>query len=476
MASPADTGRRPNIVLIVSDDHGREALGCYGNPVVSTPVLDQLAAEGTRFTNSFCTTASCAASRSVILTGLYNHTNGTFGHTHGVHHFSCYDDVVTLPAMLNAGGYRTGRAGKKHYAPESLFPFQWHCPEGYGRDDVGMAEACREFVAERAPGAVAAPFFLYWCSHDPHRARVVEDHPLRPNNFGNPVEPFPGDTEHRFSEDEVIVPSFLSDTPEVRAEIAQYYQSIARLDRGIGRLIEILKETGRDENTVILYISDNGAAFPEAKTTLYEPGMNLPLIVRDPRQATQQGCAGMTAGMAAGIATDALVTWADITPTVLDFAGLYADAVEHGATFHGKSFKDVLDQESPSDWRDEVYAAHTFHEITNYYPMRVLRTKRYKFIWNIAWKLDYSFASDLWVSACWQAVVREGMTHFGARSVDAYLHRPRFELYDVIEDPDEVVNLADRPEYAALVEEFCAKLRRFQQQTRDPWEHKWIYE
>ena len=99
MASPTGTDQRPNIILIVSDDHGREALGCYGNPVVRTPNLDPLAAKGIRFTNSFCTTASCAASRSVILTGLYNHTNGTFGHTHGVHHFSCYDDVATLPTM-----------------------------------------------------------------------------------------------------------------------------------------------------------------------------------------------------------------------------------------------------------------------------------------------------------------------------------------------------------------------------------------
>jgi N-sulfoglucosamine sulfohydrolase len=317
-----------------------------------------------------------------------------------------------------------------------------------------MAEACREFLAGEDP------FFLYWCSFDPHRARFVEDHPLRPNNFGNPMESFPGDKEQPFAEDEVIVPSFLSDTPEVRAEIAQYYQSIARLDRGIGRLIEILGETGQYENTVLLYISDNGAAFPEAKTTLYEPGMCLPLIVRSPQHSNT------------GIANDALVTWADITPTVLDFAGLYTDP----DAFHGKSFKDILDQESPQDWRDEVYAAHTFHEITNYYPMRVLRTQQYKFIWNIAWKLDYSFASDLWYSASWQAVVREGMSHFGTRSVDAYLHRPRFELYDVEQDPDEVVNLADRNEYAALVEEFCDKIRRFQQETRDPWEHKWTYE
>jgi N-sulfoglucosamine sulfohydrolase len=232
------------------------------------------------------------------------------------------------------------------------------------------------------------------------------------------------------------------------------------LDRGIGRLIQILREIGRYENTVILYISDNGAAFPEAKTTLYEPGMCLPCIVHSPQHSNS------------GVVNDALITWADITPTVLDFAGLYDDP----EAFHGKSLKDVLDQESPTGWRDEVFAAHTFHEITNYYPMRVLRTKHYKFIWNIAWKLDYSFASDLWYSASWQAVVRDGLEHFGARSVDAYLRRPRFELYDIEHDPNEVVNLADRPECAALVDQFCAKIRCFQRATKDPWEHKWIYE
>jgi N-sulfoglucosamine sulfohydrolase len=454
MPNAQDINRRPNIILIVSDDHGREALGCYGNPVIHTPNLDRLAQTGARFTNSFCTTASCAASRSVILTGLYNHTNGTYGHTHGCHHFACFDDVVTLPALLNAGRYRTGRAGKKHYAPESIYPFQWHCPEGFGRDDVGMAEACRAFIEGDEP------FFLYWCSFDPHRAGLVEDHPLRPNSFGNPSQSFPGDKEQPYAEDEVIVPPFLSNTPEVRAEVAQYYQSISRLDRGIGRLIDILEETGKYEDTVILYISDNGAAFPEAKTTLYEPGMCLPCIVRSPQHS------------GTGLANDGLITWADIAPTVLDFAGLYQNPEQ----FHGKSFAGILDRESPEDWRDEVYAAHTFHEITNYYPMRVIRTHRFKFIWNIAWKLDYSFASDLWASISWQGALRDDLTHFGARTVDAYIHRPRFELYDLENDPDEIDNLAERPEYAELVESFCEKLKAFQRDTQDPWLHKWIYE
>jgi N-sulfoglucosamine sulfohydrolase len=450
-----ESDTRPNVVLIVSDDHGREALGCYGNQVVRTPNLDRLAAEGVRFTDSFCTTASCAASRSVILTGLYNHANGTYGHTHGCHHFACFDDVVSLPALLRQGGYRTGRVGKKHFAPESVYPFDWGYPERtFGRDDVRMAEACREFV--RGP----SPFFLYWCSMDPHRAGVVEEHPLRPNDFGNPRVSFPGDQEEPFAEDEVVVPSFLSDTPEVRAEIAQYYQSIARLDRGIGRLMEVLHEEGQAERTVVLYISDNGAAFPEAKTTLYEPGMRLPCIVRSPLHANR------------GTTCDGLITWADITPTVLDLAGLYQEPER----FHGRSFVEIIDQQSPAGWRDEVMAAHTFHEITNYYPMRVVRTQRYKFIWNIAWKLDYSFASDLWASASWQRVLREGSERFGARSVESYVHRPRFELYDLEADPDEVTNLADRPEYEELVASFCDKIKRFQEDTHDPWLHKWIYE
>ena len=174
--------KQPNIVLIVSDDHGREALGCYGNEVIRTPHLDALASDGVRFTNAFCTTASCAASRSAILTGMHNHANGTFGHTHGVHHFSCFDDVQTLPALLSAGGYRTCRAGKQHYAPLENYPFSDGHPDGtFDRDDVRMAEACRDFVN------ADTPFFLYWCSHNPHRAGVDDTHPLRPDS--NPASP-----------------------------------------------------------------------------------------------------------------------------------------------------------------------------------------------------------------------------------------------------------------------------------------------
>ncbi|MFW5997091.1 MAG: sulfatase [Lentisphaeria bacterium] len=445
----------PNIVLMVADDLGSEGMGCYGNDVINTPNLDALADNGVRFTNSFCTTASCAASRSVILTGKHNHANGTYGHTHGNHHFAAFSDTVSLPFLLNQKGYRTGQIGKKHFAPDSVYPFQWTCGDThFGRDDVRMSEACREFIQGEEP------FFLYWCSYNPHRAGIVEDHPLRPNSFGNPTSSFPGDKEQVYSEDEVEIPRFLSDTPEVRAELAQYYQSVSRLDRGVGHLMDVLKDEGKLENTIVMFISDNGIAFPEAKTTLYDPGMKLPCLVRSPLHKNQ------------GMDCDGLITWADITPTILDWADVDADEYD----FHGNSFDRIIDEESPQNWRQEIYAAHSFHGITNYYPMRVVRTKQYKFIYNIAWKLDYSFASDLWASPAWQAVLRDEAKYFGPRSVEAYVHRPCFELYDLENDPDEINNLAADPKYAEMVDDFKEKLKIFQADTNDPWLHKWEYE
>jgi len=447
--------KRPNIILMVADDHGRDTES-YGNPAIKTPNLDRLSEDGVTFTNAFCTTASCAASRSVILTGIYNHANGTYGHTHGCHHFSCFNDVVTLPKLLNEAGYSTARVGKMHYAPEELFPFQQGHPGGrFGRNDVQMSEACREFIKGKKP------FFLYWCSFNPHRGGgKVESHPCKPDRFGNPEKSFSGDEEMVYDEDEVFVPPYLPDTPETRAELAQYCQSVSRLDRGVGRLMEILKEEGEYENTLVIYISDNGAAFHGAKTNLYEPGMNLPCIVKSPIHENR------------GTECDGLITWADLTPTILDFAEVY----ETPKAFHGRSFKDIIGQESPQKWRKEAYAAHTFHEITNYYPMRVVRTKKYKFIWNIAHPLTYSSASDLWRASSWQGALRDKLESYGKRSIDAYLHRPKFELYDLEKDPYETVNLAEEDEYASLVDEFCTKLKRFQRETNDPWIHKWEYE
>jgi len=424
---------RPNVLLYVVDDQGTGDAGCYGNPVIKTPGLDMLAREGTRFTHGFCTTASCSASRSVILTGMYNHATGQYGHMHGYNHFVSFPDIESLPVLLSSAGYRTASAGKYHVAPEEVYHFHEYIKGGA---PSRMADACKPFIAAKDAG----PFFLYFCTTEPHR-------PFR-REGSDPVDP-----------NDVIVPPYLPDTPECRQELAEYYGSVQRTDRGLLRLIEILKETGHWDDTLILYISDNGIAFPGAKTTLYDPGMRLPCVVRNPYQKTR------------GIVCNAMVTWADITPTILDFAR----AMPREQNFHGRSFLPALEKENPQGW-DEVYASHTFHEITMYYPMRVVRTRRYKLIWNIAHGLEYPFASDLWASRTWQSVLKRDMKQYGKRPIDAYLHRPKFELYDIENDPDEVINLADDPGNAKILEELKSKLRAFQKRTKDPWILKWEHE
>jgi N-sulfoglucosamine sulfohydrolase len=451
----ARKSKRPNVVLIVSDDHGLETLGCYGNPVIKTPNLDGLAAEGVRFTNAFCTTASCSASRSVILSGIYNHANGQYGHQHSYNHFISFDNIKTLPVRLTEAGYRTGRIGKYHVAPENVYKFDEALP-GNSRSPVQMAENCRDFIRGNNQ-----PFFLYFCMSDPHRGGgVAEELPGKPDRFGNRAKGnYPGVKEVTYDPNKVIVPPFLPDIPECRAELAQYYQSVSRVDQGVGRLLNVLKKAGQYDNTLIIYISDNGVAFPGAKTTLYEPGMNLPCIVRRPGQKNK------------GITCDALINFADLAPTICDFAGALSD----DNAFQGRSFRSALEQEHPKGW-DVTYASHTFHEITMYYPMRVVRQRKYKLIWNIAHGLDYPFASDLWAASTWQATLRDKRRYYGKRTVKAYLHRPEFELYDLESDPHEVKNLAGNPKYAKVLAELKSKLKAFQKRTKDPWIVKWKHE
>jgi N-sulfoglucosamine sulfohydrolase len=447
--------KKPNVVLVVADDHGREAVGCYGNPVIKTPNLDKLASEGVRFTHAFCTTASCSASRSVILTGLYNHANGQYGHQHSFHHFVSFENIKSLPVLLTKAGYRTARIGKLHVAPPEVYKFDEELG-AESRNPVAMTQKCKDFIA----ASDARPFFLYFCPSDPHRGGGKADElPYKPDRFGNRAKGYPGVKEVKYDPKDIIIPPFLPDIPECRSELAQYYQSVSRVDQGVGQLLEILKQSGKYESTLVIYISDNGVAFPGAKTTLYEPGMNLPCIVRSPYQKKQ------------GLVCNAMITWADITPTILDFAG----ALQKETDFHGRSFQSILEDESPKGW-DEIYASHTFHEITMYYPMRVIREREHKLIWNIAHGLEYPFASDLWESSTWQAVLQRGDKFYGKRSIDAYLHRSEFELYDLDEDPYEIKNLAGDAKYEKLLGELKEKLKSFQNRTNDPWIIKWQHE
>ncbi len=479
MAMPAWSAPK-NIVLFVADDLGRD-LGCYGNTVIQTPNIDRFAKEGTVFTHAFATTASCSASRSVILTGLHNHANAHYGHQHAYHHFSAYDWVKSLPVLLGKGGYRTARVGKYHVAPEEVFQFD-HAFPGNSRDVVTMTDNSREFIAAKSD----QPFFLYICTSDPHRGGgKATELPHQPDRFGNlETGTYKGITPIKYSPNDVLVPPFLPDTPACRAELAQYYEAVSRIDQGFGYLLETLKKAGVYEDTLILLISDHGIAMPGGKTTVYEPGLNSPCIVRGPT-ASQRG-----------IESNAMVSWVDLTPTLLDFAGVLDPATgtvpvdmaslpgkgkgkEKKAEpyrFHGRSFLSVVDQTKPEGW-DRINASHTFHEIQMYYPMRVVRERQYKLIWNIAYPLPYPFASDLWAAATWQAQWKLGKdAPYGKRTVGQYIQRPKFELYDLRKDPHESQNLAEDPQFQSVLLEMQQKLKRFQQDASDPWILKWEYE
>ncbi len=485
-ANADDSPKKPvakNVVVIVADDLGWQ-LGCYGDQQAKTPNIDQLAAEGVRFTRAYCTTASCSASRSVLMTGLFNHATGHFGHAHADNHFSTYDSVRTLPVMMTEVGYRTCSIGKYHLAPEATYHFETYRNDGIqgSRNSVRMSENAKTWIAEKDD----RPFFLYWCSTDPHRSGAT--------GFGNSPNDnhFPGVTPTRFKADEMRVPSWLPNAPVVRQEWAEFYEAINRLDQGVGMLMQVLKETGHWDDTLVLFLADNGPPFPGAKTTLYDPGARLPLIVRDPTQSRATSVSPVRT-------TDALVAWVDITPTILDWCGVTPkpappivprengggsdgarpakNAKTQPVTFHGRSFlKALADEHAAKNGFGEIFGSHTFHEITMYYPMRSVISGRHKLIFNIAHELPYPFASDLYASPTWQMALKSKLPVYGLRSTSAYIHRPRFELYDLEADPNELKNLADDPQHAKLIAELQGKLKSWQKQTRDPWVSKWEYE
>ncbi len=483
-----------NIVFFITDDES-PTLGCYGDPVAVTPHIDALATDGVLFRNAFATTASCSASRSVVMSGLHNHKNGQYGHQHHFHKFSAYPNVVSLslPHVLRNEGYRTALIGKYHVGPQSVFKFDELILKTDRRNPVAMAEQCREFIESPNDDR---PFFLYFGTSDPHRGGGVDESSkleVKPNLFGNK----PGKENRKGIENviydtaEVPIPSFLTDSAETREELANYYQACSRIDQGFGRLVEILKEAGVYDKTLIVFTSDHGMAFAGGKTTVYEPGLRVPFVVRDPYVEKR------------GFETDAMISHIDITPSLVDFAGglnkknngpkiwtnpkrywqkrgmFQGDNLDGELEFrswHGKSWMPVVKGDA-DEHHDAIFASHTFHEITMYYPMRVVRDKKFKLIWNIANGLDYPFATDLWVASSWQAQYRQGPgAMYGGKTVDQYIHRPKFELYDMENDAEETTNLADDPQFASVLKEYQLKLKAMQKDLEDPWIMKWDYE
>ncbi len=416
-----------NILLITADDLGLQ-LGCYGDSIARTPALDALAQQGTLFENAYVTQASCSPSRSSMLTGLYPHQNGQIGLSH--RGYQLFDSIRTLPQMLQVQGYVNAIIGKLHVQPESRFPFDYANTDARKTRDVAQVAA----QAEAFMDTVSHPFFLMVNYFDPH----VQ---LMPQVEGIPATPYTAEQVQAFPFQQV-------DTPTERARIANYYSCVERLDTGIGLLLQTLTKTGKAANTLVIFLGDHGPPFVRAKTNCYEAGLKVPFLVRWPDQPT-----GRFAG---------LVNTNDIVPTVLEAA-----QVPVPADLPGSSLRSLINTE-PFQERPYLFGEFTAHAPQLFYPMRSVRDERYHLIVN--YLSDQSFpATSVDGDPAWKEAQQEMFAGTLVEEVfDRYLHRPRLELYDLEDDPQEFVNRADEPAYQPVIRRLQGALTQWQQQTHDP--------
>ena len=437
--------KKRNVVFMISDNQCWFDVGCYGHPLVKTPHIDALAAAGVRFEQAFATTASCGPSRAVMYTGLLTHRNGQYAHPHQEHNQQLLDDVVTIFSMLKDVGYRTGLIGKDHIKPIDKYPIDFQ-PRGNSRDVTSMGEMAAQFL-ETTPET--DPFFLVMSFHDPH--------PTSRDGAGWGITgPTPGYEPVTYDVSRVPVPGFLPDTPEVRESLAGYFQQITQMDHGVGLVMKALEESGRKEDTLVVFISDHGTSEPGAMGTHYEPGIRVPFVVWH---------AGLTRP---GSVNHALVAFTDLTPTFLDWTDTKFDTY----SLHGRSFLPVLGEPGVEGW-NSVLLSHVGHDVFAHYPMRTLREIRWKLIWNILPGQEYPLPIDTFERRLWTGIRERGETMIGPRSVDQFLHRPQLELYDLQNDPWETKNLAEDSAQSERVERMSKEMVSQLAEKEDPWLQKY---
>ena len=438
----ADRGAHRSVLFIIADDWSRLSRA-YGDPVVQTPHIDALTERGVLFDYAFCTSPSCAVSRACILTGQHSHTHGQYGHCHGIHGFRTHEGMQSVPKLLRAAGFATACIGKKHVDPPSVYPFAYE-PRVNARSPLDMAAKTRTFLAMNPD----RPFYCHVGSTYPHRAGRL---------FGNENVP-PGTTPAPYDPAKIPVPNFLPDNEDARRDLAEYYESVTRYDQVVGAVLEALEESGRAEETLVFVTTDHAMPFPGAKASSFDSGHRCPLIVSSPEQARR------------GLVNKALMNWVDFCPTILDWCGV--SYPEKAAPLPGRSLLPILEDDSDrpggGEW-EETFFSHCFHEVTNYYPYRVLRGRRYKLVQNLASGLTTPLPSDLFRSITWTAVRRDGVEALGERPRAHFESQPAEALYDMESDPAEARNRIDDPELAETVSEMRSRLTAFRIATKDPW-------
>jgi N-sulfoglucosamine sulfohydrolase len=439
----AATGERPNILLLTVDDMNCDSIGAFGCKVAgTTPNIDRLASQGMKFERAHVTIAVCQPCRNTWLCGRYPHRSGGEGF-----HSLRFEDVPATPELLHDAGYLVGLIGKNgHCKPHPSFTWDFDRPgPGGGRDPAGYGEQVKLFL-EQAKQA-GKPFFLMANSHDPHRPFYGNDSRFKYEVPGGPAVP-----SRVFKPEEVVVPGFLPDIPEVRREIGEYYSSVRRADDTVGAILKALEDSGMAEQTAVVFLSDHGMALPFAKTNCYYHSTRTPWIVRWPGKVAS-----------GSVDSEHLISGVDVTPTLLNIAGL-----ESPAGVDGRTIVPLLDGKSQED-RDMVFTQ--FHQTSgrNRYPMRAVTTKKFLYIYNPWADGARRFKNESQAGRTMNAMLAAAPESKDiADRCQLFLYRTPEELYDLTLDPDATVNLIGAPQYAADAKRLKTALQDWMRETKDP--------
>jgi arylsulfatase A-like enzyme len=419
---------RPNFLVIMADDLASYELGCCGGKNVATPHIDRLAAEGLRFTHAFASEAMCVPIRSSLYTGLYPARHGACRNQ-----AASKPDTRSVPHYLRPLGYRVGLTGKVHVRPKEVYPFD--AVPGFEPNCTALTAdytlgGIRDFMT-RDPGQ---PFCLFVCSTLPHAPWTVGD-------------------ASKFPPAKLLLPPIWMDTPKMRQAFSQYCAEVDALDTQVGDVVRTMEEAGLKDKTVVIFLGEQGSQFPNAKWTLFAPGVSSAVVVRWPGRVR------------AGAVTDAIVQYEDVLPTLIDLAG---GPAEKG--LDGLSFAAVLTGER-TEFREFAFGIHNNWPEGRPYPIRSIRSKKYKLILNLMPENDYheKHIMDIDREDYWKSWVETAARDpRAAGPLRRFLKRPAVELYDVEKDPWELENLAGRPDLAPVRRDLEDRLRAWMQQQGDP--------
>jgi arylsulfatase A-like enzyme len=437
----AAAAARPNILFLLSDDHSYPYLSCYGDPNVKTPVLDRMAADGMKFHRFFTTAPQCVPSRASYLTGRSPVAAR-------ITRFSSplARDEITFPEVLRAqAGYFVGVGGRSYHLDGSggrsgeavaellrkhgMKTFEQRLDYVNSGSDTAAVTQTAEFLDRKPAGK---PFCLWVNFSDPHH---VWNAPAR-------FRPEPAALK---------LPAHWPDLPGMREQLADYCAEVNRLDGSVQAILDLIEKRGFATNTLVVFAGDNGAALPHGKGSLYDPGSNVPFLIRWPGVVKPGG------------ESRALLSGEDLAPTLLEAAG-----VEVPARMTGVSFLALL-KGAPHTPRKHIFvergphgsAGVTVNMSNNAYDLsRAVRSDRHKFIYNCTPWLPYAPVDSAGGAAWTQMKAAHAAGRLAAGLVATYFTTPRpvYELYDLEVDPSELNNLSGRSEVAALERELRVAL------------------